>query len=85
MASSPTPPPDLAWCVALPKIELHAHINGSIPAATLAALAHDAGRDEDASPFLLGARGNRSLTECFQLFDLIYEVTGTGTNDTART
>ncbi|KAL0908980.1 hypothetical protein M5K25_023497 [Dendrobium thyrsiflorum] len=63
------------WCRAIPKIELHAHLNGCIRDSTLLELAK-----------LLGEKGviifadvehvirkcGRSLTECFQLFDLFH-------------
>ncbi|XP_020594005.1 adenosine deaminase-like protein [Phalaenopsis equestris] len=66
------------WCRAIPKIELHAHLNGCIRDSTLLELAK-----------LLGEKGvinfgdvehiirkcGRSLTECFQLFDLFHILT----------
>ncbi|GLT52605.1 hypothetical protein SLA2020_259370 [Shorea laevis] len=68
----------MEWWVSIPKIELHAHLNGSIRDSTLLELAR-----------LLGERGtivfsdvehvirknDRSLTEVFKLFDLIHILT----------
>ncbi|MED6143888.1 hypothetical protein PIB30_009960 [Stylosanthes scabra] len=68
----------MEWCVSMPKVELHAHLNGSIRDSTLLELTKS-----------LGERGvinfsqvehiimkyNRSVKEVFQLFDLIRIVT----------
>ncbi|GMH33909.1 hypothetical protein BSKO_01743 [Bryopsis sp. KO-2023] len=67
----------LAFCQALPKVELHAHLNGSLRDSTLAELAGSAaaeggdGRDVGK----LVEKGDRTLSEVFQVFDLIHEVT----------
>mmetsp|Transcript_26097 Transcript_26097/g.49276 ORF Transcript_26097/g.49276 Transcript_26097/m.49276 type:complete len:351 (-) Transcript_26097:333-1385(-) len=68
----------LRYCQSLPKIELHAHLNGSIRDDTLRelAMAEDSTVDllmEDV--IKLTNRGDRSLGECFKLFDLIHKVT----------
>ncbi|KAI3971951.1 hypothetical protein MKX01_030152 [Papaver californicum] len=68
----------LDWCLIQPKIELHAHLNGSVRDSTLLELAR-----------VLGERGvidftdvesvipkaDRFLVECFRLFDLIHVLT----------
>lgn len=66
------------FCKLLPKIELHAHLNGSIRDDTLRELATAEGTTvtlgtEEVSK--LTRRGDRSLSECFKLFDLIHKVT----------
>ena len=86
---------DPAWtlqlCKALPKAELHAHINGCIRRATLAelcaasadpALRALATGDGDGGGGLLSAdaaAANRHLTlsECFELFGVIHGAVGT--------
>ncbi|XP_072960309.1 N6-mAMP deaminase isoform X1 [Typha angustifolia] len=63
------------WCHALPKIELHAHLNGSIRDSTLLELAKRLGEKgvivfEDVEHIIM--KYGRSLPECFQLFDLFH-------------
>lgn len=66
-------PPTLEWCERLPKIELHAHIHGSVRPATLEQLLRDDARESgSAAPRALPA--TRSLDDCFELFGLIHEV-----------
>ena len=97
----------LGFCRRLPKVELHAHINGSIRAATLEDLVvsattiatptaaasgggggggGDSGGDESAmrslrakmlSTLKLRAGDQRSLRECFAIFDVIHSVVRT--------
>ncbi|XP_022716078.1 adenosine deaminase-like protein isoform X2 [Durio zibethinus] len=69
---------DMEWCVSMPKVELHAHLNGSVRNSTLLELAR-----------VLGERGiivfsevenvimkdDRTLHEVFKLFDLIHILT----------
>ncbi|RYR11910.1 hypothetical protein Ahy_B04g069418 isoform B [Arachis hypogaea] len=50
----------MEWWVSMPKVELHAHLNGSIRDSTLLELTK-----------ALGEKDNRSVKEVFQLFDLI--------------
>ncbi|KAG9136943.1 hypothetical protein Leryth_023165 [Lithospermum erythrorhizon] len=66
------------WFVALPKVELHAHLNGSIRDSTLLELARDLGEKgiivfSDVEPVIL--KDDRSLFEVFKLFDLIHILT----------
>lgn len=68
-------PVSLDFCKSLPKAELHAHLNGSVPLETLKVLSKEQNIDIPASSFLLGERGDRSLEECFKLFDLVYRLT----------
>lgn len=68
----------LPWCRSLPKIELHAHLNGSIRSSTLLELAADLSRKgvivfSDVKAIIL--KDDRSLPECFKLFDLIHILT----------
>ena len=65
------------FCKDLPKVELHAHLNGSVPLATLERLAREQGVDGDSRRFFLGERGTRSLAECFKLFEWVYQLTQT--------
>lgn len=60
----------LPMCRAMPKLELHAHLNGSIRAATLLELARE--RDEDCTELEnILKKDKRSLPETFKLFGLI--------------
>lgn len=63
------------WCRSIPKIELHAHLNGSIRDSTLLELAKELGEKgviafEDVKDVIM--KCGRSLPECFQLFDLYH-------------
>ncbi|KAJ6807104.1 adenosine deaminase-like protein [Iris pallida] len=63
------------WCHLIPKIELHAHLNGSIRDSTLFELAKVLG---EKGVIVFAAvedvimKSGRSLPECFQLFDLFH-------------
>ncbi|CAM0907210.1 unnamed protein product [Alopecurus aequalis] len=66
------------WCVALPKVELHAHLNGSVRNSTLLELAKQLGDKglivfEDFKDVI--TKNDRSLPECFRLFDLFHILT----------
>uniref|UniRef100_A0ACD5Z162 Uncharacterized protein n=1 Tax=Avena sativa TaxID=4498 RepID=A0ACD5Z162_AVESA len=66
------------WCVALPKVELHAHLNGSVRNSTLLELAKQLGDKgvivfEDFKDVIM--KNSRSLPECFKLFDLFHILT----------
>ncbi|KQK14824.1 hypothetical protein BRADI_1g18810v3 [Brachypodium distachyon] len=66
------------WCVALPKVELHAHLNGSVRDSTLLELAKQLGDRgvivfEDVKDVIM--KNGRSLPECFKLFDLFHILT----------
>ncbi|KAF7149591.1 hypothetical protein RHSIM_Rhsim02G0110500 [Rhododendron simsii] len=69
---------DMDWWVSMPKIELHAHLNGSIRSSTLLELAKGLGEKgtivfSDVEQAIL--KSDRSLQEVFKLFDLIHMVT----------
>jgi len=64
----------VSWCKKLPKVELHAHLNGSIRTSTwkelaIAKLGHDATMHVD------DEAARSSIENCFRVFDLIYKVT----------
>lgn len=74
------------WCQLIPKIELHAHLNGSIRDSTLLELAKVLGEKgdivfEDVKDVIM--KFGRSLPECFQLFDL-YHILATDHDTVAR-
>ncbi|CAI5744660.1 unnamed protein product [Peronospora destructor] len=60
------------YCRALPKVELHAHIHGSIRPSTLEELLHDEAKFNDTEPLWLPKK--RSLDDCFTMFGLIHRV-----------
>ncbi|KAG0623643.1 hypothetical protein M758_3G190600 [Ceratodon purpureus] len=60
----------LPLCRAMPKLELHAHLNGSVRAATLLELARGRGEDCTELEDIL-KKERRSLPETFKLFGLI--------------
>ncbi|CAI5704770.1 unnamed protein product [Peronospora effusa] len=60
------------YCRALPKVELHAHIHGSIRPSTLEELLHDEAILNGSDPRRLPKK--RSLDECFTMFGLIHQV-----------
>ncbi|CAN6169119.1 unnamed protein product [Urochloa humidicola] len=66
------------WCVTLPKVELHAHLNGSVRNSTLLELAKQLAEKgiivfEDVKDVIM--KNGRSLQECFKLFDLFHILT----------
>ncbi|XP_020531553.1 adenosine deaminase-like protein isoform X2 [Amborella trichopoda] len=66
---------DMDWWVSQPKIELHAHLNGSIRNSTLLELARGLGQKMNAVSADIEhviMKGDRSLPECFRMFDLIH-------------
>lgn len=68
----------MEWCASMPKIELHAHLNGSIRDSTLLELARVLGEKgaivfKDVEHVI--RKNDRSLTEVFKLFDLIHIIT----------
>ncbi|KAL5978473.1 hypothetical protein ACLOJK_029590 [Asimina triloba] len=65
---------EMDWYVGIPKIELHAHLNGSARDSTLLELAKELGEKgvivfSDVEHVIL--KNDRCLPECFKLFDLI--------------
>eukprot|EP00271_Cylindrocystis_brebissonii_P020797 TRINITY_DN7072_c0_g1_i4.p1 TRINITY_DN7072_c0_g1~~TRINITY_DN7072_c0_g1_i4.p1 ORF type:complete len:345 (-),score=37.17 TRINITY_DN7072_c0_g1_i4:143-1177(-) len=71
----------LEFCKKLPKCELHAHLNGSIRDSTIRELAAAQQRNgslpvlADNAHRLLAKKGARTLSDCFQLFDIIHRLT----------
>ncbi|KAL6562218.1 hypothetical protein OROGR_003225 [Orobanche gracilis] len=68
----------MEWCVSMPKIELHAHLNGSIRDSTLLELARELGEKgaigfSDVEHVIL--KNDRALNEVLKLFDLIHMIT----------
>ncbi|KAJ8761891.1 hypothetical protein K2173_005602 [Erythroxylum novogranatense] len=68
----------MEWCVSIPKVELHAHLNGSIRDSTLLELARGLGEkgivvSSDVQDVIM--KNDRSLSEVFKLFDLIHVIT----------
>ncbi|KAJ0016913.1 hypothetical protein Pint_10919 [Pistacia integerrima] len=68
----------MEWCVSMPKIELHAHLNGSIRDSTLLELAGGLGEKgvivfSDVEHVI--RKSDRTLHEVFKLFDLIHVIT----------
>lgn len=68
----------VSWCCAIPKVELHAHLNGSLRSSTLACLAKEHGLQlEPVSPLEQYA-GQPNIDrqvlykECFKLFSVIH-------------
>jgi len=56
----------------LPKVELHAHLNGCVRAATLEELARQAGGAEAAREARRALDGPRDLEACFEVFSLVH-------------
>ncbi|XP_047117046.1 adenosine deaminase-like protein [Schistocerca piceifrons] len=73
------------FCRELPKLELHAHLNGSLSSRTLNALrqlqnSSDASGDSWKKCEAIINHGNeRTLDECFQLFSVVHSLTSTPT------
>ncbi|XVF26005.1 hypothetical protein REPUB_Repub13aG0263000 [Reevesia pubescens] len=69
---------DMEWCVSMPKVELHAHLNGSVRSSTLLELARVLGEKgiivfPDVENVIM--KNDRTLHEVFKLFDLIHILT----------
>ena len=56
----------------LPKVELHAHLNGCVREATLEELARQAGGAEAAREARRALEGPRDLEACFEVFSLVH-------------
>lgn len=66
------------WCRLLPKLELHAHLNGSIRISTILEFLskyreNQNDESDEFSKFLSEEANERSLEACFNIFDLIHE------------
>ncbi|XLU43639.1 hypothetical protein S245_038453, partial [Arachis hypogaea] len=64
----------MEWWMSMPKVELHAHLNGSIRGSTLLELARalwDKGLIDFSQVEHVILKNDRSLTEVFKLFDVI--------------
>lgn len=82
MNPHPHSTPLAAFCRALPKAELHAHLSGCVRPATLAELLAAAGGDTQTDDAVRAsvcggaaaapAGGARSLTDCFRVFALVH-------------
>ena len=59
------------FCKSIPKVELHAHLNGSVRVSTIADICRQRNM---AGPKPVKLGGRRGLTECFEIFDLIHKV-----------
>ncbi|KAI9328998.1 hypothetical protein DFJ73DRAFT_861086 [Zopfochytrium polystomum] len=70
--SPPSPEQTLELCRRLPKVELHAHLNGSIRRSTLSELAKRCGLDDKAAHVV--ENDARTLSEMFAVFDVIHKV-----------
>ncbi|CAM6098336.1 unnamed protein product [Calypogeia fissa] len=72
---------EMARWKSIPKIELHAHLNGCVRPSTLFELASEEGRTGTTSVgdigYLIreGFKSNASLADCFRLFPLIHGLT----------
>ncbi|XP_037496520.1 N6-mAMP deaminase [Jatropha curcas] len=69
---------EMEWWISMPKIELHAHLNGSVRDSTLLELARVLGEKgeivfSDVEHVIM--KNDRSLREVFKLFDLIHILT----------
>ncbi|KAJ7967664.1 Adenosine deaminase-like protein [Quillaja saponaria] len=69
---------EMEWWLSMPKVELHAHLNGSIRDSTLLEVARTLGEKgiidfSDVEHVIM--KNDRSLREVFKLFDLIHILT----------
>ncbi|XP_032511838.1 adenosine deaminase-like protein [Danaus plexippus] len=72
------------FCRELPKIELHAHLNGSLSRSTMLQLQRylaDSGVSDRSNAFLdefqIGSGDKRNLSDCFQVFNIAHSLTST--------
>lgn len=77
--------PSLSWIQSLPKVEMHAHLSGSVKDSTIRAMlreeAEAAGTPLDAAaassePSCLSTfiSGERTLSQCFEVFSLLHRL-----------
>lgn len=70
-------PPSLSWCRSLPKVELHAHLSGSISERRILDLINKHGGDGDLlsqATALLSCNDQRPLSQCFNVFSLLHRL-----------
>ncbi|WIA12967.1 hypothetical protein OEZ85_006581 [Tetradesmus obliquus] len=67
----------LPFCQLLPKVELHAHLNGCVRASTVRELVHSQQLSSlsEADIERITSTGHRSLADCFVLFDAVHQLT----------
>ncbi|KAJ0179189.1 hypothetical protein K1T71_004901 [Dendrolimus kikuchii] len=72
------------FCRELPKVELHAHLNGSLSHSTMLQLKRhfaDTGKADSTNAFFdefqIGAGDTRNLSDCFQVFSIAHSLTST--------
>ncbi|XP_045763621.1 adenosine deaminase-like protein [Maniola jurtina] len=72
------------FCRELPKLELHAHLNGSLSRSTMLQLQRclaDSGMTDKSNAFLdefqIAAGDTRNLADCFQVFNIAHALTST--------
>ncbi|KOB66875.1 Adenosine deaminase-like protein [Operophtera brumata] len=72
------------YCRELPKIELHAHLNGSLSQTTMLHLKRyhaDRGFEDKTNAFFdefqIGSGDTRNITDCFQVFSIAHSLTST--------
>ncbi|XP_011648396.1 adenosine deaminase-like protein [Pogonomyrmex barbatus] len=63
------------FCQQLPKVELHAHLNGSLSINTLQKLYKIQYSDSTYDPAVLDITNFSSLSECFKIFDIAHALT----------
>lgn len=70
------------FCRELPKVELHAHLNGSLSQSTMLELKRylaDSGTADKTNAFFdefqIGAGDTRNLSDCFQVFSIAHSLT----------
>ena len=62
------------FCKSIPKIELHAHIGGSIRNSTLVELIANSNNQQNYPELQVLKGDQRSLSQCFQLFDAVHDL-----------
>jgi len=83
-AAAPNPVPSLAWLRSLPKVEMHAHLSGSVRDSTIHALLAEEARElGQAAPSVASSSlstfvsGERNLSQCFEVFALLHRLLST--------
>lgn len=78
---------DLEFCQKLPKVELHAHLNGSVRPSTLLDLAKNrssgdrdnkgGGGLSEAESVVISEGSSRTLEQCFEMFQIVHRIVDT--------